>query len=32
MGELWKSYFGLEDHWNEGHVPGAGGLTGKIDL
>ena len=24
MGELWKSYFGLEDHWNEGHVSGSG--------
>ena len=20
--ELWKSYFRLEDHWNEGHAPG----------
>ena len=28
MGELWKSYFGLEDHWNERHVPGARGLAG----
>jgi len=25
MGEnLWKSYFGLEDHWIEDHVPGVG--------
>jgi len=28
MGELWKSYFGLEDHWNEGHVSGVRGLAG----
>ncbi|KAF8427044.1 hypothetical protein EV426DRAFT_430149 [Tirmania nivea] len=26
-GELWKSYFGLEDHWNEEHVSGVGGLA-----
>ena len=24
MGELWKSYFGLEDHWNEGHMSRVG--------
>jgi len=28
MGELWRSYFGLEDHLNEGHVSEAGELAG----
>ena len=27
-GELLQSYFGLQDHWNDGHVPGATGLSG----